>query len=167
MSGSTLIFEHYQSTSPLGWSLVKTIVPANKDAMRIIQKAYKGPWTGNTSLDSDVSKLYTRYSLGTKSEIEQTATKNGWTEWKSEIYAGTNNTWRLSTEKDGHLRIYRNGESRLDTDIAFTVHNDPNDGAWSYNTQLKRSGDFSGLQSYGGSVYTDAGCGDSCSNIYL
>jgi hypothetical protein len=177
MGGTTLIFEHYQSVSPLGWSIVKTIVPGNKDGLRIIQQAYKAPWTGNASLDSDVSKMYTRYSLGSKVEIAGDptkkivgdATKNGWTAWKADVYLGNNSTtWRLSAEKDAHLRIYRNGVTRLDSDIAFTVHNVPEAGAWSYDKQLKKSGDYTGLQSYGGAIYTDAGCtASSCGNITL
>lgn len=169
MPGTTLIFEHYQDVVGLGWSIVKTIVPGNK-SMRIVQQAYAASWTGNLSLDTDVSKMYTRYSLSGKDGIAADPTKNGWTAWKSELYLGSNNTntWRLSTEKDAHLRIYRNGVTRLDNDIAFTIHNDPGAGAWSYANQLKKTGDYTGLQSYGGAIYTDAGCtAGSCANITL
>jgi len=167
MEGDTLLFEHYQNVTGLGWSLVKTIVPGNKD-VRIFQQAYMIPWTPAT-LDTDVSKMYARYSLGNKGEIGKDATKNGWTEWKSELYLGNNSTtWRLSAEKDAHLRIYRNGATRLDNDIAFTIHNVPGAGAWSYDKQLKKSGDYTGLQAHNGAIYTDAGCTVSgCSNINL
>jgi hypothetical protein len=162
-TNSSLIYEEQQNVATIGWSTVKTIIPHTRNH-RIVQQAYKiGP------NDTDASKMFTRYSLGNKGDIASDATKNGWTAWKSELYLGNNNTtWRLSTEKDAHLRIYRNGATRLDNDIAFTVHNVPEAGAWSYDKQLKKSGDYTGLQSYGGAIYTDAGCtASSCGNINL
>jgi hypothetical protein len=161
-TNSSLIYEEQQNVATIGWSTVKTIIPHTRNH-RIVQQAYKiGP------NDTDVSKMFTRYSLSGKDGIATDATKNGWTAWKSELYLGSNNTWRLSTEKDEHLRIYRNGVTRLDSDIAFTVHNVPGAGAWSYDKQLKKSGDYTGLQAYGGAIYTDAGCtASSCSNINL
>ena len=109
MTGTTLLLEHYQDVKPLGWSLVKTIVPGNK-GMRIVQQAYKSAWTGNASLDSDVSKMYTRYSLSDKIGIEKDSTKNGWTEWSTERFVGD---WTLTTKLDGNLRFYNGGQNKL------------------------------------------------------
>ena len=109
MTGTTLLLEHYQDVKPLGWSLVKTIVPGNK-VMRIVQQAYKSAWTGNASLDSDVSKMYTRYSLSDKIGIEKDSTKNGWTEWSTERFVGD---WTLTTKLDGNLRFYNGGQNKL------------------------------------------------------
>jgi hypothetical protein len=133
MPGTTLIFEHYQNVTGLGWSLVKTIVPGNK-SVRIFQQAYKILWTFAT-LGTDVSKMFTRYSLGNKNEIAADATRNGWTAWKSDVYVGSGNNWKLTTD-DGHLRAYNDKN-----EAAFTVHNVPGSGAWSYTSQLLKTGD--------------------------
>ena len=122
MTGTTLLLEHYQDVKPLGWSLVKTIVPGNK-VMRIVQQAYKSAWTGNASLDSDVSKMYTRYSLSDKIGIEKDPTKNGWTPWSNDIYI---NDWKI-TATDGHLRYYYNNDQR------FLVNKETSD-VWSKST---------------------------------
>lgn len=122
MTGSTLIFEHYQNVATLGWSLVKTIVPGNK-ALRIVQQAYKASWTANTTLDSDVAKMYTRYSLSDKTGIEKDVTKNGWTLWSDDIYI---NDWKISA-KDGHLRYY------YDNNQLFLVNKLTSD-VWSKST---------------------------------
>jgi hypothetical protein len=133
MEGDTLLFEHYQNVTGLGWSLVKTIVPGNK-SVRIFQQAYKILWTFAT-LGTDVSKMFTRYSLGNKNEIAADATRNGWTAWKSDVYVGSGNNWKLTTD-DGHLRAYNDKN-----EAAFTVHNVPGSGAWSYTSQLLKTGD--------------------------
>ena len=146
MWGSALVFESQQKVTGLDWVFVKTIVPHNKANLRIVQQAYKIPSSTSTSLDSDVSKLYTRYSLGAKSEIVKDGTKNGWTAWNSELYVGDVkeigkiipdlklgniteigvikpdlklNDWKIKSG-DGHLRYYYKG----DTDQRFLLHKD-------------------------------------------
>ena len=81
-TNSSLIYEEQQNVAIIGLSTVKTIVPHTK-TNRIVQQAYK-----IGANDTDVSKIYTRYSLSDKAGIAAEPTKNGWTAWKSELYVG-------------------------------------------------------------------------------
>jgi hypothetical protein len=74
-TNSSLIYEEQQNVATIGWSTVKTIIPHTRNH-RIVQQAYK-----IGSNDTDVSKMFTRYSLSGKDGIASDATKNGWTAW--------------------------------------------------------------------------------------
>jgi len=121
-TNSSLIYEEQQNVAIIGWSTVKTIVPHTKNH-RIVQQAYKiGP------NDTDVSKMYTRYSLSGKDE--STGAKNDWTPWKSELYVGDVkeigkiipdlklNNWTVKSGDD-NLRFFDNKGVNM-----FVMHND-------------------------------------------